>query len=88
MDNPTVTIRLREHGPLVVNLDGGVTVRVIDHLGQAFTLPTHKPTVALCRCGQSNNKPFCDGAHKACGFQASETVPPLLPDPAPPAQTA
>ncbi|MEE8093516.1 MAG: CDGSH iron-sulfur domain-containing protein [Gammaproteobacteria bacterium] len=26
--------------------------------------------VALCRCGQSNNKPFCDGAHKAAGFEA------------------
>ena len=28
--------------------------------------------VALCRCGQSANKPFCDGAHKGVGFEAAE----------------
>jgi len=66
-----VTIRLRPNGPLVI--DGPVTL--IDHLGRAFTLPAEKPLLALCRCGQSHKKPFCDGTHKTCGFVAEETAP-------------
>ena len=31
-----------------------------------------KETVALCRCGQSNNKPFCDGTHATVGFDGSK----------------
>lgn len=66
-----VTIRLRPNGPLVI--EGPITL--IDHLGQPFTLPTEKPLLALCRCGQSGKRPFCDGTHKTCGFVAEETAP-------------
>jgi CDGSH-type Zn-finger protein len=30
--------------------------------------------VALCRCGRSRIRPFCDGTHKTVGFQAESTV--------------
>jgi CDGSH-type Zn-finger protein len=73
-----VTIRLRPNGPLVIDLSAaeGVALRVIDHEGKPFTLPANKPMIALCRCGHSANKPFCDGAHKTCDFQAIEVAPP------------
>jgi CDGSH-type Zn-finger protein len=51
-------------------------VRVLDHQGNEFVLPTGKETIALCRCGQSKRKPFCDGSHKQVGFQAAQTAPP------------
>jgi len=74
MSEPLV-IRCRENGPLVIQGN----VKIVDHLGQEFTLPTDKPTVALCRCGQSGQKPFCDGSHRTCGFVAGETAPPPSP---------
>lgn len=64
-----VTIKTRENGPLLVT--GPITLT--DHLGNAFDL-TGKENVALCRCGHSARKPFCDGAHRANGFTAAETA--------------
>lgn len=42
-------------------------MRVLDYLGQQCTKPRGK----LCRCGQSANKPFCDGSHSRVGFKTS-----------------
>jgi len=75
-----LTIRCRENGPLLIQ----GAVRIVDHLGNAFALPVGKDSIALCRCGQSKNKPFCDGSHRTCNFAAAE----LAPQPAPVAPSA
>jgi CDGSH-type Zn-finger protein/uncharacterized Fe-S cluster protein YjdI len=54
------TIRVRENGPLAIEAE-------LQIKGQ--TQPS--PRATLCRCGQSGNKPFCDGAHAVNGFVAS-----------------
>ena len=67
----SVTIRLRPNGPMVIEGE----FKIVDQEGNPFPLPANKPLVALCRCGQSKNKPFCDGSHKACNFAAVELAP-------------
>jgi CDGSH-type Zn-finger protein len=70
-----LVIRCRENGPLVLPAQ----FTIVDHQGNAFPLPQGKELVALCRCGQSRNKPFCDGAHRQCEFKAAERASPLAP---------
>jgi CDGSH iron-sulfur domain-containing protein 3 len=62
-----VTIRIRDNGPILV--EG--PIRLVDAEGREFPRDPTKLSVALCRCGQSKNLPFCDGSHKTCGFQSS-----------------
>ncbi len=70
----SIVIRCRENGPLVVL---GPAV-VVDHQGKPFTPPPGKETIALCRCGGSQNKPFCDGSHRSNGFEARGVAEPAL----------
>ena len=63
-----VTVRMRDNGPLIV--EG--PMQLLDGAGQGFTLDASKPSVALCRCGQSQRRPFCDGSHRECGFESAE----------------
>jgi CDGSH-type Zn-finger protein len=43
---------------------------VVDMDGKPFGL-AGRTKLSLCRCGQSSDKPFCDSAHKTCGWQST-----------------
>jgi CDGSH-type Zn-finger protein len=62
-----VEIKVRENGPYRVT--GPITI--IDADGNEFELPDDGRPVALCRCGGSTTKPFCDGTHSKIGFDAA-----------------
>ena len=64
-------IKVRQNGPYLVESED---VTVVDWNGNQYTIP--KLPVALCRCGGSTNKPFCDGTHSRMGFQAAEAAVP------------
>ena len=61
-------ITVLANGPYLV--EGGV---VVDETGAAFPVEAGKP-IALCRCGASKKKPFCDGTHVSIGFKSAETA--------------
>ena len=70
-----VKVTVRNSGPL--RIEGEITL--VDHEGKPFGLGG-RTAVALCRCGHSANKPFCDGSHGRAGFdsvcEARELPPP------------
>ena len=61
-----VVIKPLPNGPYLVN----GPVRIVDADGNEYT--TERDVIALCRCGGSTTKPFCDGTHSKIGFQAAE----------------
>ena len=66
--------------------DGSIRIEgdfeILDPQGQTFGL-AGRTKISLCRCGASQNKPFCDGSHARIGFQdkvaARELPPPAAP---------
>ena len=64
-----VTIETIKNGPYIVKGE----VELMDSDGNKF--PVEK-RMALCRCGASTEKPFCDGTHSKIGFQAAEKAVP------------
>lgn len=70
-------ITIRNNGSVLI--EGDFTI--FDAAGNAFDL-AGRNQISLCRCGQSENKPFCDGSHKKIEFQ-SVCPARQLPPPAP-----
>jgi len=64
---PDVSITVTENGPLSVK----GPVRLIDADNNEYDI-TERRRVALCRCGGSTTKPFCDGTHSRIAFDAAE----------------
>lgn len=69
---PTTTITVNNNGSLKIEGD----FQIVDKLGGVYDLGG-RTIVSLCRCGQSQNKPFCDGSHK--GHLEHEAVAFALP---------
>lgn len=66
MAEQEVQITALDNGPYLVK----GPVLILDAEGNQF--PVERATVALCRCGGSTTKPFCDGTHSKTGFQAAQ----------------
>jgi CDGSH-type Zn-finger protein len=77
MEEPTVIV-VNANGPLRVT--GNIVIK--DGEGRDFDL-AGRTTISLCRCGMSQNKPFCDGSHRN-GFNSvveARALPPPAPKP-------
>lgn len=81
IENSDVSITVAANGPYLVA--GGLPIHrrhdVKSELGEPMTWTTTstletKDRYALCRCGQSANKPFCDGTHARVGFVADDVA--------------
>ncbi|MGH2567758.1 MAG: CDGSH iron-sulfur domain-containing protein [Bacteroidota bacterium] len=70
---------------IVVRNNGSIKLEgdfeLYDQDGNKFDL-AGRTAISLCRCGQSNDKPFCDSTHKKTGFQSTVNAR-VLPPPVP-----
>jgi CDGSH-type Zn-finger protein len=65
-----VAITFKANGPYLVT----GPINLTDADGKTIEIPAGRTTIALCRCGASVNKPFCDGTHSKIGFDAANAA--------------
>ncbi|HXE58878.1 MAG TPA: CDGSH iron-sulfur domain-containing protein [Gemmatimonadales bacterium] len=68
-ERPRCRITVNPHGALRIEGD----FELVDERGRVYGLGG-RTSVALCRCGASRRKPFCDGRHNTCGFRDDAPV--------------
>jgi CDGSH-type Zn-finger protein len=63
MSNDPIKVTIKPNGPVRLE-NGSFEITLADGSIKLKDAP-----FSLCRCGQSSQKPFCDGTHKTCGFE-------------------
>jgi CDGSH-type Zn-finger protein len=81
LKNDTTKIKVSKNGPYIVSGEIPIQRQIIvaesDGTAtewQPSTKYSRQKTCSFCRCGQSKNKPFCDGTHAKTGFDGTETA--------------
>jgi CDGSH-type Zn-finger protein len=72
-------VTIANNGPIFVEGE----IEILDAQGKAYGL-AGRTKIALCRCGHSERKPFCDGAHKRAPFESVVEAHELPPPPVKP----
>lgn len=62
-------IIFKKNGPALIPFDKKLNIKI---KGDNEEKEMETGNIALCRCGASKNKPFCDGSHKEINFEADE----------------
>jgi CDGSH-type Zn-finger protein len=76
-----VKVTISNNGPVRLEAGAPEELTIVDAAGAAFGL-AGRTVISLCRCGHSQNKPFCDGSHNRQGFQSiceARELPPPKP---------
>ena len=71
-----ITITVKHNGPYLIIGDDVPNTVITDPAGNVLTSAKGAgKSIALCRCGGSSTKPFCDGTHNRIGFQGAGPAP-------------
>lgn len=75
----SMKIKILKDGPYIVTGNVPLFEKIIEPKGKEYEFKDghefpHAQVYALCRCGKSKNKPFCDGSHQEAGFNGTETA--------------